>query len=245
MDGRAFNKVAAGVVIAMWMPGIGVCLQSDRASAFAGLPLLKGDEDAPQPKILNRYGVPFVGRDLSLDTNGTARVNFSAAAKAKRIFLLGMVHSGNPRAWADPNNRSVRYFIGDELGKIHLNYADGSYEAYPLILGESIWWGQLFFLNPNPFPSGPELRRSLGASLRLYPPAPVPDGKYVASIVPRPIPIRSITVEDSPAKTGAPVVSGITLELEEAQHSPFHAPPFQGCLAGVCSGRRNHSAQPA
>jgi hypothetical protein len=229
MDRRAFNKLATGVVIAMWAPGIGVCLESDRASAFAGLPLLKGDEEASQPKIVERYGIPFVAGDLSLDMNGSARVNLSTAAKAKRILFFGMVHSGNPRAWADPNNRSVRYFIGDELGKIHLNYADGSYEAYPLILGESIWFGQLFFLNPNPFPSDPELRRSLAASLRLYPPAPVPGGKYVASIVPRPVPIRSITVEDSPSKKGAPVISGITLELEDGYSIPGSMSlPFRG-----------------
>ena len=159
MDRRALNKLAAGVVIAMWTPEIGVCLESDRVSAFAGLLLFKGDDEASQPKILERYGIPFVGGDLSLDMNGSARVNLSTAAKAKRIFLLGMVHSGNPRAWADPNNRSVRDFIGDELGKIHLNYANSSYEAYPLILGESIWFGQLFFLNPNPFSSCSRPRR--------------------------------------------------------------------------------------
>jgi hypothetical protein len=66
MDRRAFNKLAAGVVIAIWTPGIGVCLQSHRASAFTGLPLFKGDEDAPQPEILDRFGIPFVAGDLTI-----------------------------------------------------------------------------------------------------------------------------------------------------------------------------------
>jgi hypothetical protein len=84
----------------------------------------------------------------------------------------------------------VRFFIGDELGQVHLNYADGSTQFFPLILGESIWWGNAFYQYPEPFPTNARFQNTLSSSLHLYPPAPVDDGNYVAVITPRSTPLR-------------------------------------------------------
>lgn len=181
---------------------------------------------------LNRYGVPFVDGVLPLEPGGSAQVR--VGGRANRIFLLGMtdanlatrtsdqqnysLHSGSGArsipayGWADPRDYSVRFFVGDELGRIRLNYADGTAQVFPLRLGEGVWWGRAFYDFQEPFPTDARLRQVFAASLRLYPPAPVEDGNYVAVIAPKPGLIRSIVVEDSPAKKGTLVIRGITVE---------------------------------
>ncbi len=48
--------------------------------------------------------------------------------------------------------------------------------------------------------------------MRLYSPAPIDNGSYVAVIEPKPVPLQSIIIKGSPAKNGTPVITGITLE---------------------------------
>lgn len=180
---------------------------------YLALPLTKGIKGAPGTNILDRYGVPFIEASLPINELGTARVDVGGN-QAKRIFLLGMTYS-KPSPWAHPRDYSMRFFIGDELGRIRLDYADGSTQIYPLILGEGIWFGKFFYENPEPFSTDARFRETLAEALRLYPPAPVEDGNYVAVIAPKPAPIRSITLEASPVKWGVPVIDGITVELPE------------------------------
>lgn len=188
---------------------------------------------------LNRYGVPFVERVLPLATGGSAQI--TVGGRADRIFFLGMTdantasleadspHSGSqPRqipayGWADPRDYSYRFFVGDELGRIRLNYVDGTTQVFPLLLGEGIWWGRAFYDFQEPFSTDAKLRQTLASSLRLYPPVPLADGNYVAVIVPRPTPIQSITVESSPAKKGTLVIKGITVESSDGDSIPATA----------------------
>ena len=111
---------------------------------------------------------------------------------------------------------SVRFFVGDEIGRIRLNYADGTTQVFPLLLGEGVWWGRAFYDFQEPFSTDARFRHAFAASLRLYPPKPLEDGNYVAVIVPRHAPIRSITVENSPAKKGTLIIKGITVESGDA-----------------------------
>src|SRR5271170_4633440 len=105
---------------------------------------------------------------------GSARVEIGATAR--RIFLLGMTESAKISAWSTPENYSVRYFIGDELGQIQLDYADGTRQVFPLILGQSVWWGPPFNRFPEPLSSDARQPEAFAAALCLYPPAPVEDG---------------------------------------------------------------------
>lgn len=180
---------------------------------------------------LNRYGVPFVERVLPLATGGSAQI--TVGGRADRIFLLGMTDANTasleadsppsgsqPKqipayGWADPRDYSYRFFVGDELGRIRVNYIDGSTQVFPLLLGEGIWWGRAFYDFQDPFSTDAKLRKALASSLRLYPPLPLADGNYVAVIVPRAAPIQSITVESSPAKKGTLVIKGITVESRD------------------------------
>lgn len=211
--------------VAVWLlilqsPCFGVARNKRGVSQekYLALPLNKSVQNGSNKKTLNRDDIPFLEGTLHLPSAGAATVNVEG--RVKRIFLLGMTESANLRAWADPQNYSVRFFVGDELGKIRLNYVDGTTQVFPLILGEGIWWGQPFYRYQEPFPTDPRLRKTLASALRLYPPAPVQDGNYVAMITPRPIPLQSIAIENSPAKKGTVVISGITVEPVENNEIP-------------------------
>ena len=191
-SGRCFGKSATG-------PTAG-------ETRYLALPLAGGSTSKP----LQRYGVPFLEGSLSLPANGNVRINVGLSVK--HIFLLGMSEDAHIRAWADPRDHAVRFFIGDNLGQIRLEYDDGSEQIFPLVLGESVWWGKPFYESQDPFPTDAHLRKTFAASLRLYPAAPVQDGNYVAVITPRQHAVRSITIEKSPSKSGSVTIDGITLE---------------------------------
>jgi hypothetical protein len=181
---------------------------------YLALPLTKNINEVSDAKILDRYGVPFIEGTLPIEEKGAARVDLGGN-RIKRIFLLGMTYT-KPSPWSHLRDSSMSFFIGDELGRIRLDYADGSTQVFPLILGEGIWWGRLFYDNPEPFSTDARFREALTKSLRLYPPTPVEDANYVAVINPKPAAIQSITLEAPSLKWGFPVIAGITIESAES-----------------------------
>jgi hypothetical protein len=171
----------------------------NETNSYWAIPL--SSKQSSNGSIINRYGVPFVRGTLAFSSKGSARLN--VGSPAKRIFLLGMTTSAKISGWSDPTNYFVRYFIGDELGQIQLDYVDGTRQTFPLILGQSLWWPPPFNLFPEQTPSSSaRLRKAFEVALRLYPPTPVADGNYVAVITPKAVPLKSIIVETSPAKKG-------------------------------------------
>ncbi len=67
------------------------------------------------------------------------------ASAVKKIYLLGMTETMRPSAWSNPLSYAARFIVGDKLGQIRLHYEDGSTQDFPLILGESVWWGLPFY----------------------------------------------------------------------------------------------------
>jgi hypothetical protein len=213
--GRCCDRLAVAVVLVTAMTAASrgaTTAPSGKAghNLYQPVSLAEQETKASDQKIQVHYGIPFFNGALPLSSDGIARVVINR--RAARVFLLGMTNSEKPRAWPDPRDYSKRFFVGDELGSIRLEYVDGSTQVYPLILGESIWWGTLFYENPEPFSTSEKFRQVLAESLRLYPPAPIEDGEYLATIAPKPIAIRNIVVQDAPAKRGVPVVTAITIE---------------------------------
>lgn len=164
------------------------------------------------PATVTRRGIPFRDGEMAPRTFSSGVV--AVHARARRIWLLGMTDSAEtrPAEWPDPNDPSRHFWIGEQAGTIRVKYADGVEEAYPLVIGEGLWWGKVFWVNPEPYPHDPALRAALADSLRVYPPQPVEDGRYVASIAPREAKeIDSIVVEGAPPKLGGPVIDAITV----------------------------------
>lgn len=176
---------------------------------YTALPMSRGSTSCP--KMLYRYGVPFI--ETTSRPKGEA-IQVNVGARAEEIFLLGMTETERPSAWSDARSYADRFFIGDDLGTIRLNYSDGSSQEFPLILGESVWWGLSFYQTRYPFPTDPRLRTAFERALYLYPARPVSDGNYVAVIRPKAVSLASIEILGSPTKHGSVSIAGITVETE-------------------------------
>jgi hypothetical protein len=206
-------KYLLPVVIGLWIVpsmclGASVKDQNAPHDRFLALQIVKGD--AASPRMHYRYGVPFMETAWHAPANGSLEVNVGIVTK--KIFLLGMTESMRPSAWSDPRNYSVRFMVGDKLGQIVLHYADGSTQEFPLILGESAWWGLPFYQTREPFPADVHLRSVFAQAMRLYPAAPTDDGNYVAVIEPKDAALASIEVVGSAEKKGSVAIAGITVE---------------------------------
>ncbi len=177
---------------------------------FLALPIARGEASCPCAKMLYKYGVPFIETAWRAPEGGSLEVN--VGAEAKKIFLLGMTETQRPSAWSDPKSYAERYFVGDNLGTIRLHYADGSTQDFPLILGESVWFGLPFEQAQGPFPVDAQLRDAFARAMRLYPAAPVDDGNYVAVIDPKAAPLERIEIAGNLAKKGSVMIAGITVE---------------------------------
>lgn len=200
--------IAAFAAIALTLCGLPLFARSDGLDKFQSIPLARGGEKS-RGKLVVRDGVPFIEQALTF-ANDSAQVNIRG--RAKRIFLLGMAEDARVHCWFDPTNHSVRFFIGDNMGRIRLNYEDGSTQIFPLILGESVWFGVPFYQYQEPFPTDARLRNAFANALNLYPPAPVKDGNYVAVITPKAVPIQSITFENNTNEWSTLDLNGLTLE---------------------------------
>ncbi len=204
--------IFCGVAIGL-LCGQATCFAASDAKAvtpdrFLALPIDKGD--ASCARTLYRYGVPFVETAWHAPESGSIEVHVGVAVK--KIYLLGMTETQRPSAWSDPLSYAARYIVGDKLGQIRLHYEDGTTQDFPLILGESVWWGLSFYQAQGPFPIDAPLRKAFEESLRLYPAAPVEDGNYVAVIAAKDAPLESIEITDSKEKKGSVTIAGITVE---------------------------------
>jgi len=184
---------------------------------FLALPIAKGDT-----RMLYRYGVPFIGTAWHAPETGSLQVNVGVTVK--KIYFLGMTETKRPSAWSNPLSYAERFIVGDNLGQIRLHYADGTTQDFPLILGESVWWGLPFYQTQEPFPTDAPLRMAFEQALRLYPAAPVEDGNYVAVIAPKDALLASIEITGSPAKRGSVAVAGITVQSAPGTSIPGATP---------------------
>jgi len=184
--------------------------------------------DATTGQMLYRYGVPFLATPSHPATKDVIQATIGVTVK--KIFLLGLIETQRISAWSSPLTYASRYIVGDNLGTIRLHYADGSTQDYPLILGESVWWGLSFYQTREPFPTDAHLRKAFEQSLHLYPAAPVDDGNYVAVIAPKNTPLASIEITNSPEKHGSVAVAGITAEVAPDARIPGSQPIDAGDL---------------
>lgn len=203
-----------------WMGLDEVDAGPDLRVRFAENPSLAGWSASGAEKAYAECGgVPFMVEPSSaLSERGLLQVKLGFSAR--RLLLCGMTHSldqGNP-VWGDPRDLRSRFFVGDKIGEIRVSYKGGAVDVYPIILGESAWWGKRFVEAPEPFASDPKAKSALERALRLYP--PVPSYRYVASLSLRSEPVESVEVSGVKDKAGVPVVLGITAEAAPGASLP-------------------------
>jgi len=169
-----------------------------------------------KPVVVTHYGVPFLKGGISVfKENGESSV--ALGCKAKTLLLLGMTNSndiGVP-GWYYPKDYSLRFFVGDRLGEIRIEYADGQTGIYPLVLGDNLWWGKRFHEFPEPFLKDAGKGRRLASLLHLCGVSPTSEEPYVAAINPRNVAIKRLVFVDAKDKDGMPVVTALTIDPEE------------------------------
>ncbi len=225
MKNRQTAALKTFSVICLLLGTATLCFAAPNAGAtapdrFLALPLATAN--ATSPRMLYRYGVPFMETEWHAPADHMLQANVGTTAK--KIYLLGMVEAQRSSAWSPANSYRARFFLGDNLGQIRLHYADGTTQDFPLILGESVWWGLSFYQTREPFPTDAHLRSAFEQSLHLYPAAPTDDGNYVAVIAPKPTPLASIEIDGSTEKAGSVAINGVTVEIAPDARIPGAIP---------------------
>ncbi|UCH36187.1 MAG: hypothetical protein JSV65_07490 [Armatimonadota bacterium] len=174
-------------------------------------------------------GVPFLGLSATESiVPAGGEVTVRCGFPARRVFLLGMTNTwdhGSP-VWGTPTDYSDRLFIGDRIGHVIIEYADGTHDAIPLRLGHTAWW-YADYAGSNataPFASDGKARAVLERSLDIYPTDAGAGHAYLCAIRPRDKTIAGLRFVDNPAKRGAPAITAVTVDTDEA--SDLLGPPI-------------------
>jgi hypothetical protein len=173
----------------------------------------QGAQEATFAQVM---GVPFrVAPAAPRVTADGLRIPIGTSAE--RIYLCGLVNSmdqGSP-VWAPASQTDVRFFLGDGIGSVAVEYEGGGEDVVPLRLGNTAWWWDAPTNQRalDPFAGDPKARGILESSLHLAATGGVQAAAYVLALKPRAgRVIRRIAISDSPAKPGYPLVSGITVD---------------------------------
>jgi hypothetical protein len=190
-------------------------------------------------------GIPFQCMDGVLVQSGESRT-IPLGIRAREIYLAGFTGTydqGEP-VWGDPNDWRHRLFIGDRLGELTVDYADGSSVRYPLIYGYSAWWYRPQVDAPEPFASSKSARDILAETLALRPTDGGATGAFMGVLKPRPFTIKDIQITDNPDKEGVPVISGITVESSGKIPEGFNPLPHDISSASALQWISTHPLLP-
>jgi len=165
-----------------------------------------------------------------------ARETIPVGAKAEALYLLGMYNHGWDHAlahWGEhpefKDERPDRILIGDRLGALEINYADGSSDIIPLVMGTTIWSVDHWAFGPSnsvmkpvkePFASRPDYAKTLHQCILLHEDDAIPTGgtgyaHFYLALKPRPKKIQEIVIHNNQSVRGRPLISGVTLASPE------------------------------
>ncbi len=217
--GSSFAWIGLGMVDAR--PSYFVNFATEKTGSFSLLNWTPVSSDEEQ--FVEAWGVPFLCTPGSLMQRGGSCV-IPINLVVDRLYMAGFTGTFDQgeEVWEDPNDHYHRLFIGDKLGDIYLDYADGTSQRYPLLYGYSAWWWQPIQDAPEPFLSSKKARTILSGSLSLLPTGSGGTGAYMGVINPERKPLKDIRIVDNPDKAGEPVISGITINAR--QSSPVLLP---------------------
>ncbi|MEN8255374.1 MAG: hypothetical protein ABFR33_07890 [Verrucomicrobiota bacterium] len=179
---------------------------------------------------------PFANVSLANEGQSQRRIEgneetIPVGTSAKTLYLLGMIngwdygvaHWGeHPEFW---DKRDDQIFVGSEIGRIEIRYADGESDFVPLKIGATSWFVQAWayaplhgWTNPvqEPFASRPRFKKVLDAALKLkeQPSAATNDSThrhFYLAVAPRNKEIESIVIHNNAEVRGRPLVSAVTL----------------------------------
>ncbi len=210
---------------------------------------LSSAKNARQGSLMRGYhqsdGVPFVlTHRVMVKSGGSVKIPLNQ--HVRKLYLAGFTgtwDNGEP-VWGNPNGWRHIIFIGDRMGTLALDYADGHTVRYPLIYGYSAWWYAPLEQAPEPFASSKAARRVLHHALALRPTGFGAASAYMGVIVPLPGKIKDIRIEDNPKKAGVPIISGITAEITGPPPSNWLRLPYNRPTAAEARWINTHPLEP-
>lgn len=140
------------------------------------------------------------------------------------LYFEGGYHSkpdGCPD-WGSSEEQDAR-FPGDTMGKITVFYEDGEAESYPLVLGYTMWYKNMWERDCAPFKNGGADARAvsyLKDSLYLYGAYEGKEKCYFA-VRPKNKKVSKITLEKAEDKNGEPVFTGVYTSLPDGCDAGF------------------------
>ncbi len=152
--------------------------------------------------------------------NGSLDVGKICAA----LYFEGGYHSipDGCKDWGSSEEADVR-FPGDTMGKITVFYEDGEKEAYPLVLGYTMWYKNMWERDCAPFKNGGADAGAvsyLKDALYLYGAYEGSEKCYFA-IKPKNKKITRITLEKAENKNGEPVFTGVYTSVPDGCDEGF------------------------
>ena len=140
------------------------------------------------------------------------------------LYFEGGYHSipDGCKDWGSSEEADVR-FPGDTMGKITVYYEDGEAESYPLVLGYTMWYKNMWERDCAPFKNGGADARAvsyLKDALYLYGAYECAEKCYFA-VKPKNGKITRITLEKAENKAGGPVFTGVHTSLPDGCDAEF------------------------
>ena len=153
--------------------------------------------------------------------NGTAHVGEETFDELYFEGGYGSIPDGC-KDWGSSEEEEIRFF-GDRMGDIEIVYSDNEREIYPLVLGYTIWYKNMWERDCAPFKgknANEKLVSALKDALYLYG-AFEGSEKCVLKITPKQKPISDIFLRKAENKSGEPVFSGFYTNLPDGCGEEF------------------------
>ena len=200
--------------------------------------VLATEEASPESEAAWLEGLPYLNEGSRLRAEGAGATLDVGGARVRRLYLFGMSHTTDigTLLWHYPSDYSMRFFAGDALGDLVVHYSDGRQEAYPLVLGDTLFWSDRFHNYPEPFASDEAKQEALASAMRLYPATPLESGFRMGFIELDGEQIDMVELRDLPEKGSVPIVEAVTLETlsgdtPAGEAVPLEAKPYSASLA--------------
>ena len=140
------------------------------------------------------------------------------------LYFEGGYHSipDGCKDWGSSEEADAR-FPGDTLGRITVFYEDGGEDVYPLVLGYTMWYKNMWERDCAPFKNSapdPRANEYLKGALYLYGAYEGAEKCYFAT-APKDKRITRITLEKAEGKNGEPVFAGVHTSLPDGCDAEF------------------------
>ena len=186
----------------------------------------------PDSRTVTCRTLPFLVMPEQALTAYDHEHTIQVGTKAEAVYFLGMINhhwQAGTAHWSEhpelSSTRQDQMYVGKEIGRLHVHYADGQVDTIPIVFGVSSWASTIWaaglghIVQPvrEPLVSRPEFAQVLSDSLLVREDDrtgadTIPYAHYYLPYEPADQVITKIVVQNNTDLRGRAIVSGITLK---------------------------------